>query len=87
MDGKGRAKDNIFVERLWRTVKYEHVYPNPAEDGLALYTGLRDFFHWYNTKRRHQGIGYQCPRDLHPHIAQLSTKEKEAKRKFTSITP
>jgi putative transposase len=87
MDGKGRAKDNIFVERLWRTVKYEQVYPNPPEDGLDLYKGLKEFFHWYNTQRRHEGIGYQRPIDRYPHIAHLSTKEKEAKRKFTSSTP
>jgi putative transposase len=86
MDGKGRAKDNIFIERLWRTVKYEHVYPNPAGDGLELYTGLKGFFHWYNTQRRHEGIGYQRPVDLYPHIAHLSTKEKEAKRKDYIIT-
>lgn len=61
MDGKGRAIDNIFIERLWRSVKYEHVYLFPADDGLECYRGIRDYFTYYNTKRRHQSIGNQTP--------------------------
>src|SRR5690606_18099602 len=45
MDGKGRAIDNVFIERLWRTVKYDYVYLNPALDGWELEQGLRAFFH------------------------------------------
>ena len=44
MDGKGRATDNIFIERLWRSLKYEYVYLNPSDDGLALYQGLSNWF-------------------------------------------
>lgn len=61
MDGKGRAIDNIFIERLWRTVKQDHVYLNPASDGLELYQGLKGFFTYYNTRKSHQGIGRQIP--------------------------
>lgn len=61
MDGKGRAIDNIFIERLWRSVKYEHVYLFPADDGLACYHGLKDYFAYYNTQRRHQSLADETP--------------------------
>lgn len=61
MDGKGRAIDNIFIERLWRTVKQDHVYLYPAQDGWELYQGLNEFFTEYNTKKTHQGIGRRIP--------------------------
>ncbi|MFD2937440.1 IS3 family transposase [Spirosoma flavum] len=61
MDGKGRALDNIFVERLWRTVKYEHVYLHSYSDGLALNRGLTEYFHFYNYQRKHQSLDYQTP--------------------------
>lgn len=61
MDGKGRAIDNVFIERLWRSVKYESTYLNPPESGIDLYKQLDNYFSWYNTKRRHQGISNQIP--------------------------
>lgn len=61
MDGKGRALDNVFVERLWRTVKYEYVYLNPADDGIALRRGLKAYFAWYNTQRPHSALGDRTP--------------------------
>jgi putative transposase len=61
MDGKGRAIDNIFIERLWRTVKYEHVYLHVAEDGVELYRGLKNYFLFYNQQRPHQSLGYETP--------------------------
>jgi len=61
MDGKGRALDNIFIERLWRTVKQDYVYLNPASNGTELYQGLRQFLNYYNTRKTHQGIGRQTP--------------------------
>lgn len=61
MDGKGRAIDNIFIERLWRSVKYEHVYIFPASDGLECYKGLKKYFEYYNFERRHQSIGKKAP--------------------------
>lgn len=61
MDGKGRAIDNIFIERLWRSIKYEHVYLFPAPDGLESYKGIKTYFEYYNNQRRHQGLGNQTP--------------------------
>jgi putative transposase len=61
MDGKGRAIDNIFVERLWRSVKYEHIYLHSAQDGVELYEGLKNYFDFYNSERPHQSLDYQAP--------------------------
>lgn len=65
MDGKGRAIDNIFIERLWRTVKYEHIYLKVAEDGVNLYEGLNEYFCFYNSERLHQSLGYKTPEVLY----------------------
>ena len=64
MDGKGRATDNAFIERLWRTVKYENVYMNEYRNGTELYKGLEHFFHKYNNTRRHSSIANKRPVDL-----------------------
>lgn len=61
MDGKGRALDNIFIERLWRSVKYENVYLYAYQDGKACYSGLKKYFTYYNHHRRHQSLNYQVP--------------------------
>jgi len=61
MDGKGRAIDNIFIERLWRSVKHEHIYLHVAEDGVELYRGMREYFSFYNHERSHQSLGYETP--------------------------
>lgn len=61
MDGRGRCHDNIFVERLWWTVKHEWVYLRPAADGLEQKRSLADFFDWYNRRRPHQALGWQTP--------------------------
>jgi len=61
MDGKGRAIDNIFIERLWRSVKYEEVYLHPPQDGLDLYERLRCYFRFYNHERLHQSLDYRTP--------------------------
>lgn len=65
MDGKGRAIDNIFIERLWRSLKYEHVYLKPAEDGIECYRGLQEYFDFYNHQRRHQSLDDQTPKTLY----------------------
>jgi putative transposase len=65
MDGKGRAIDNVYIERLWRSVKYDYVYLNPADDGLALYKGLKQWFYEYNYEETHQGIGRKLPASLY----------------------
>ena len=62
MDGKGRALDNIFIERLWRSVKYENVYLNVYENGLSLWEGLDRYFQFYNHVRLHQSLDYQTPK-------------------------
>ncbi len=64
-DGRGRALDNIFVERLWRTVKYEHIYLFDYTTVPALMRGLRDFFIFYNTQRLHQSLDYLTPAEVH----------------------
>ena len=69
MDGKGRAIDNIFIERLWRTVKYEHIYLHIYEDGLSLYKGLKQYFSFYNGERRHQSLNYETPLSLYTRAA------------------
>ena len=61
MDGKGRAIDNIFIERLWRSVKYEDVYLQSYSDGIALYQGLEKYFTFYNEQRFHQSLDYETP--------------------------
>jgi putative transposase len=65
MDGKGRALDNIFIERLWRSVKYENVYLNVYENGLSLWKGLNDYFSFYNNERLHQSLEYKTPKDVY----------------------
>ena len=61
MDGKGRALDNIFIERLWKSVKYENVYLNVYENGVDLYKGLVEYFRFYNYERIHQSLNYETP--------------------------
>lgn len=65
MDSKGRAFDNIFIERFWRSVKYEDVYLNNYEDGLAAHSGLRKYFGFYNEERLHQSLSYQTPHEVY----------------------
>ncbi len=65
MDGKGRAIDNAFIERLWRSVKYEQLYLNPPNDGGDLYLSLSSYFNYYNKERRHSGIDNQIPNRLY----------------------
>jgi putative transposase len=64
MDGKGRAIDNVFIERLWRTVKYEDLFIREYRDGRELRQGLDSFFRFYNTERPHQALGYKTPAEI-----------------------
>ena len=64
IDGKGRYTDNIFVERLWRTVKYEEVYLKAYTDGRQAKTGLDDYLRFYNVQRPHQALGYRTPAEV-----------------------
>jgi putative transposase len=61
MDGRGRALDNVFVERLWRTVKYEEVYLKDYATPREAIHGLATFFVRYNERRQHQALGYRTP--------------------------
>jgi putative transposase len=65
MDGRGRVFDNIFVERLWRTVKYEDIYLKDYTDVPMLIGGLGDYFDFYNRERSHQSLGYRTPASLY----------------------
>ena len=61
MDGKGRATDNIYIERFWRTIKRDWIYLNPAENGNELFKGIDYFINYYNTQKTHQGINREIP--------------------------
>jgi len=61
MDGKGSYNDNLFIERLWRTVKYEEVYLKAYQNGKEARTGIGNYFRFYNTLRLHQALGYRTP--------------------------
>ena len=65
MDGKGRCYDNIFVERLWRTVKYEYLYLHAFEGGQDLRQALRTWVGWYNEQRPHQRLRYKTPDEVY----------------------
>lgn len=65
MDGKGRCLDNIFVERLWRSVKYEEVYLKNYETPLEAMRGLNDYFQFYNHVRPHQSLNYKTPAQIY----------------------
>lgn len=65
MDGKGRCIDNVFVERLWRSLKYEDVYLKDYTNLVEARAGIGHYFHFYNTRRRHQALGHQTPADFY----------------------
>jgi putative transposase len=68
MDGKGSYNDNLFIERLWRTVKYEEVYLKAYQDGRDARIGLGNYFRFYNTERPHQALGYRTPAEVYTSI-------------------
>jgi putative transposase len=65
MDGRGRALDNIFVERLWRSVKYEEVYLHDYQSVKEARSSLNEYFRYYNTGRLHQSLKYKTPYEVH----------------------
>jgi putative transposase len=65
MDGRGRAFDNIFIERLWRSVKYEDVYLKDYKDGWEANQGLGNYFKFYNDERLHSSLGYRTPKEVY----------------------
>ena len=75
MDGRGRVFDNIFIERLWRTVKYEDIYLHDYDTVPELRSGLADFFGFYCYERRHQSLARRTPWDVYKEV--LSKKERQ----------
>ena len=80
MDGKGRNQDNIFVERLWRTVKYEEEYLKAYASVLEAQKGLEDYFRFYNGLRPHQALGYRTPAEVF-HGEQEAIAEQSNRRR------
>jgi len=90
MDGRGRALDNVFVERLWRTVKYEDIYLKDYRSPFALNAGLREYFDRYNTWRPHQSLDNRTPHEVYfghpaetletktPNVLKMEVKEHYA---------
>ena len=69
MDGTGRALDNVYVERLWRSLKYEDIYLNSYESLGELHEGVERYFRFYNTERFHQGLDYLTPEQMYQSFA------------------
>ena len=65
MDGRGRCMDNIFIERLWRSLKYEAVYLHELTDGFRAEQVIRDWIEFYNTERPHSALGDQTPAEAY----------------------
>ena len=66
MDGRGRALDNVFIERRWRSLKYELIYPGDFASGADRSPALDGYFRFYNYRRPHQAFGYRTPANLYP---------------------
>jgi putative transposase len=81
MDGRGRCMDNIFTERLWRTVKYEEVYLKSYTDVADARTNLAVYFPFYDQERPHQSLGYQTPAEVY-----LETKNQKSLAKIQILT-
>jgi len=78
MDGKGRALDNIFIERLWRSLKYEEVYLKDYESVKVAVVNLRQYFDFYNHERLHQSLDYRTPEEVY--ISSINEQVEERKR-------
>ena len=83
MDGKGSYRDNLFIERLWRTVKYEEVYLKAYQSGKDARIGIGDYLRFYNTARPHQALSYRTPGEV---FTQVSFEKKE-KSVIESLPP
>ncbi len=82
MDSKGRALDNIFVERLWRTVKYEEVYLKDYQSVPEAYHSLTDYFNFYNKERPHQSLNYRTPEEVY---FNLNTNKKRTMAHYPCV--
>lgn len=81
MDGRGRAIDNVFVERLWRSVKYEEVYLKDYSDGWEAESSLAAYFHFYDNERIHQALDYRTPAEVYGSKAQ-AVRQRATKKIF-----
>lgn len=88
MDGKGRVTDNIFVERLWRTVKYEDIYLKGYETVAELYAGLESYFDFYHQERFHQALGYRTPGEVYRSwkINKKSRATRKRKKRVSNLS-
>ena len=68
MDGRGRATDDIYIERFWHSIKYDDIYLNAYEDGVELWHGIDNYIRIYNTKRLHQSLDYQTPDEVYKKV-------------------
>ena len=84
MDGKGRAIDNIFTERLWRTIKYEEVYLNEYANPRQARQGLAAYIHFYNHQRVHQALDYATPAEIYFGLLLPITQQQGEKASLTS---
>jgi putative transposase len=91
MDGRGRATDNAFIERVWRSVKQEKIYTAHFENGTTLWMALAEYFNFYNYDRPHQSLSYKTPADIYQPLVMNrltdTNKEKVTKRNSTSTIP
>jgi putative transposase len=85
MDGKGRALDNIIIERFWRTLKYRYIYLYEFEDGQALHKGIQGFMQKYNYENKHQSLAYYTPAQVY--IDKLVPPKKSTKMTLSKINP
>jgi putative transposase len=83
MDGRGRVLDNIFTERLWRTVKYEEVYLHDYDSPREARQGLRRYFNFYNYERPHQALDYLTPAEIYFQKRQISALTISRKEEST----
>ena len=87
MDGRGRVFDNIFVERFWRSVKYEEVYLKDYGDGAEARESLREYFRFYNCERLHQSLEYRTPAEVYFAGHRAGTREGSAAARTVAVTP
>ena len=69
MDGKGRAIDNVYIERFFRTIKYDKLYIELSKDGLTLYKRCKEFIQYYNKRRLHSSLDYKTPLEVYKNTA------------------
>jgi putative transposase len=86
MDGRGRCMDNIFTERLWRTVKYENIYLSSYANIEEALAGLATYIRFYNEKRPHQALGYATPEEIYRNQSKINPETKGRNQKLAAIS-